>query len=560
MKEQPRRRQTRVPPSAMSAMSGGRRHVQRHRPAPRGTGRRFPVRLLAALAVAALVVTGIIFTIGSRDAAPTPSATVAEDTSTVIAYGTYLGGPQRRSYGLGPAPDTLEVIWKSEIGTGQTSRKSDGKLVLWSGMGWTGQPLVVLDDGVPNLIVGGYDHGLRRLDMATGKTVWRYEFDDVIKGTPAVYLDTSRAKGDRAVIVAGSRRGTAFEIGDPEIAPLRAVAFSSGTEIWRMGVPKTEHYSQDVDASSLSIDGRIISAVEPGFVYALDAHRTQTVSGVIGPVMLRTSPPLYTTEDVRDHPDNGGANIAIEGSPAVLDDRIYIATGSGHVYGLDRETLAIEWDYAVGGDFDSTVAVTRDGMLLVGMEREYVTGHGGVFMLDPRKPPAEALVWFFPTLDRGISEWGGGVVGSVAVNDESDPDGTRPPLAAFCSVDGNLYVVASNAIAEKRVSGPNGEPGLPAPRLIFKDHIGGSISTPIIIGDRIVAVGFDSTVHLYQIAYTGSQSDGGVIGRDGRKVDVTIGEIGSIVLGGQIESTPLVWDGRVYIGCRDGFLYCLGAR
>ena len=30
--------------------------------------------------------------------------------------------------------------------------------------------------------------------------------------------------------------------------------------------------------------------------------------------------------------------------------------------------------------------------------------------------------------------------------------------------------------------------------------------------------------------------------------------------GGTFESTPIVWDGRVYIGCRDGYLYCLGAK
>jgi len=30
--------------------------------------------------------------------------------------------------------------------------------------------------------------------------------------------------------------------------------------------------------------------------------------------------------------------------------------------------------------------------------------------------------------------------------------------------------------------------------------------------------------------------------------------------GNGFESTPLVWGKRVYIGCRDGYLYCLGNR
>lgn len=550
--------QTRLPASAISMMGGN----GRPRPSyPPGRTRSRPSRrgILVVLVIVALLSAGTLFGLAHRRGPQPGPPLVAEDTSTVIAYGTYLGGPERRSYGRGPAPSRLDLIWKAEIGSGKTNRKSDGKLVLWSGMGWTGQPLVVMDHGTPNLIVGGYDYGLRRIDMATGETVWRYEFEDVIKATPAVYLDPQRPVGDRAVIVAGSRRGAGLDIGDPRITPLRAVSFSSGTEIWRMGVPKTEQYSQDVDASSMLVDGRLIVAVEPGFVYALDAHKTTRSGENTVPVVIRKSPPLFTPADVAAHPDIGGANIAIEGSPALLGDRIYLASGSGHIYGLNRSTLRVEWDYAVGGDFDSTVAVTRSGKLLAGMEREHVPGHGGAFMLDPSKPPAEALVWFFPTLDRGIAEWNGGIVGSVAINDESDPDGTRPPLAAFNSVDGYLYVVAYDEIAGTDATGPRREAGLPTPRLVFKDHIGGSISTPVIVGDRIITAGFDDTVHLYSIGYEDARP-GGVRTRDGRSVAVKVSETASFRAGGMIESTPLVWDGRVYIGCRDGYLYCIGER
>ena len=30
--------------------------------------------------------------------------------------------------------------------------------------------------------------------------------------------------------------------------------------------------------------------------------------------------------------------------------------------------------------------------------------------------------------------------------------------------------------------------------------------------------------------------------------------------GSSFESTPIVWQGRVYVGCRDGYFYCLGER
>ena len=38
------------------------------------------------------------------------------------------------------------------------------------------------------------------------------------------------------------------------------------------------------------------------------------------------------------------------------------------------------------------------------VERQYVR-HGGVYMLDPSKPPKSAAVWYYPAGDRGFGEW-----------------------------------------------------------------------------------------------------------------------------------------------------------
>jgi outer membrane protein assembly factor BamB len=484
------------------------------------------------------------FVEGRAEPAPEPGTDAGAPDLTIdqdirLAYPTYLGTPQRRSGGMGPAPERLDVIWKLQIGTGLTARKSDDKLVTWSGTGWTGQPTLVYENGRPWLLIGGYDHGLRRIDAASGTAVWRAQLDDVIKGTNTVYYEPTRPADDRLVVVTGSRRGNGLDVGDPGIAPLRAFSFATGEELWRLPVARTENYSQDVDASPLRVDGRLIVALEPGYVLALDtASLSPGPGGHPMPSVVASSPLLYTPEDVTAHAENGGSNLALEGSPAVLGDRIYIASSSGHVYGLNRDTLAIEWDFAPGGDFDSTVVVTPDGYLLVGMERQYVA-HGGVFKLDPRKPPEEAVVWFFGTEDRGIAEWAGGVIGSVAISTE--PSAT--PLAAFCSVDGNVYAV-NRDVTEGDGPGPDGVTRYPRPKLLFRDSIGGSISTPVIVDDRMVVAGLDTTVRLYDIA---PAADG-----------VSIAERARFTAEGPFESTPLVWDGRVYIGCRDGYLYCLG--
>ena len=473
---------------------------------------------------------------GAASSLTTPTAEAP--AGTVLAYPTYLGGPSRSSGGRAPAPERLDLIWKLEIGSGQTSRLGDGSLVTWSGTGWTGQPTVVYENGRPWLLVGGYDHGLRRVDATSGTVMWRAELDDVIKGTNTVYYEPTRPADDRLVVVTGSRRGVGLDIDDPRIAPLRAFSFATGEELWRLPVPRTENYSRDVDASPLRVDGRLIVAIEPGYVLALDTGTL--VPGPGGhpmPSIVASSPLLYTPEDVAAHATDGGSNVVLEGSPALLGDRIYIASSAGHVYGLDRATLAVEWDFACGGDLDSTVVVTRDGKLLVGLERQYVE-HGGVFMLDPSKPPAECVEWFFATADRGISEWAGGVVGSVALHPSA-------PLAAFNSVDGNVYMVKTDAL-DGTNAGPDGETTYPRPELVFSAATGGSISTPAIVGDRMVVAGLDNTVHLYEIA------DAATAPR--------VTEIASFTADGPFESTPLVWDGRVYIGCRDGYLYCLGEK
>ena len=44
-------------------------------------------------------------------------------------------------------------------------------------------PCIVVDGGRPYVVVGGYDHRLRRLDAQTREGGYRY--DDIIKSSPS---------------------------------------------------------------------------------------------------------------------------------------------------------------------------------------------------------------------------------------------------------------------------------------------------------------------------------------------------------------------------------------
>jgi outer membrane protein assembly factor BamB len=481
-----------------------------------------------------------------------------------IRFGTFLGDGRRRTYGEGAAPRTLRLIWKVKLGSGITQRKIDNKPVSWGGNGWTGQCTVVRDGDRDYLLVGAYDHNLHRIDAQSGKIIWESPWDDVIKGTNTVFVNPHpTGDEDRIIVVAGSRRGSKYAVGDPRIAPVKAVSFATGRELWRFPIPKTPQYSQDVDSSALLVGDTLYVPVEPGYVYGIDPAKTKPWMQWVSPVVKYQSPPLWTDADVKAHPDIGGANIAVEASIARIGDTLYQAAGSGRIYGLSLPDLKIVWTYTTGSDLDGTTVVTRDEKLLASVEKQYIAGRGGVVMVDPTKPQDQATIWFYPTADRGIAEWKGGVIGTAAINDETNKDGARPALAAFNSVDGNVYLVSQDTMAANKVPLFDGKGAYPTPVLVFKSNIGASIGTPVLVGDTLIAAGYGNTVYMYRIAYTpASQGGPGVElpARDGSRWKVAVKQVATYKAGGAFEATPLVWNGRVYIGSRDGYLYCLGDR
>jgi outer membrane protein assembly factor BamB len=540
-------------------------------------------KVLGGLLLRAVVVTGVL--VGLKYAAPAfdppplirpvtplpsvlPTVTIElplppgnDPTADGIKIATFLGTEARRFYGVGPVPEKLEVIWKHSIGggtTGGTGKKTTNPsgLVTWYGTGWTGQPALVRENGKLYLLVGGFDHNLVKIDAETGEELWAYEFDDVIKGSPTVFEDPD-APGDpsKYVVMVGSRRGFPRSMSAPDIAPYRAVSYATGKELWRLPVPRTKSYSRDADGSGFVIGGTAWVSVESGNVYRLDPFSTNAWKGFRTPKIL-SEVLLLGDKRAASH----GGNLVLEASPTLLEDRVYASSGAGHVYGLNKDTLKVEWDYFTGSDMDGTPVATTDGYLFAQVEKQYIRGKGGLAKLDPRKPAADALVWYFPTGDRNFSDWLGGIIGSCSINDEYNADGSRPALVACTAIDGNLYVVSQDNLAEGTVAGPNLEKGLPTPKLVFKQDIGAAISTPIMVDDYVIAAGYGNTVNVYKITYTPGGKGPGVAlkTRKGDLVSVSVERVARFSGGGSYESTPIVWQGRIYIGSRDGYLYCLG--
>ncbi|MDY0340276.1 MAG: PQQ-binding-like beta-propeller repeat protein [Coriobacteriia bacterium] len=465
-----------------------------------------------------------------------------------IKIASFLGGETRRFYGVGPVPETLEVIWRTRIGSGTTGgTASSSGPVQWAGTGWTGQPALVRDEGKLYLLVGGFDHDLVKIDAETGEELWAYTFDDVIKGSPTVFRMPGTGK---LAVVCGSRRGFPRTMSDPSIAPVRCVDFETGEELWRLTAPVTRSYSRDADSSPVMIGDTLYVAIETGHVYAVDPSKTEERDGHRWPI-IKAEQVLVGDSRASSH----GGNLVLESSPSVIGDTIYIASGAGHVYGLDKDDLSVVWDHWIGSDLDGSPVTTSDGHILQAVEKQYIPGNGGVLKLDPRKPGEDAIVWFFPTSNKMFADWQGGVIGSVAVNDSYGSDTLRPALAAFTAIDGNLYVVSQDE-TDGTTAGPQGQSGVPMPKVVFKHNVGGGISTPLMVDDYIIQGGYGATMNVFKIDY---QSKDGVPLKDraGNQWTVGIEKVASFSAG-SFESTPIVWQGRIYVGSRDGSFYCLG--
>ena len=452
-----------------------------------------------------------------------------------ILIPTFLGNQERNYYG-DTAPDRLEMLWRLYLGKGETviSRKLGSR--IWEGAGWTGQPLLVQEAKGLFIIQGSYDHHLKKIDASNGNVIWQYQFDDVVKGTGTIWNNQQTDEiRNKIVILQGSRLGVGNYLDSKHIPSYRAISYITGEELWRLDVKWTDSYSRDADGSALIINDTAYLGLENSLftVFCPDYSMAGLKDGMLQPAIYQELP-LYEPTDVIAHKNN----VVTESSPSLLDGVIYIASGSGHVIGYDLHQKEIIWDFYIGSDIDGSAIVTSDSCLLVSIEKQYISGPGGVFKLDPKKQPEHAVVWYFPVENHEYAGWEGGIIGSVGINDYYN-NGAMPYIAAFSAIDGYLYVVNHKELAPgAMVLGPDSATVYSTPSLLYKKKIGPSISTPIIVHDKIIAASYQA---LYLLQFNQNlefkQLD---------EFETTF------------EATPVVYDRKVYIASRDGYFYCLG--
>jgi outer membrane protein assembly factor BamB len=232
---------------------------------------------------------------------------------------------------------------------------------------------------------------------------------------------------------------------------------------------------------------------------------------------------------------SGYLATSVENSAALFEGRVYFANSAGRVLGLDitnvdRGIAPIVFDYWVGDDVDASIVVDEEGMIYVAAQYERYLERaeslGQLIKLDPYtsgdpyvwgmyslvEPPADRL-WRtdIPTSAKG-GLW------------------STPALG-----DGVLYALTNKGflVVVDRETGAE----------LWVDEVGNSSwSSPVVIDDHLLVATKSGYLRSYDISTPAEPV---------REWEVKVGE-------GQIEATPAVWEGRIYVGTRDGFMYALG--
>ncbi len=453
---------------------------------------------------------------------------VKNDYEIIIA--SFLGDEKRCYYGEDP-PAKLDILWKCWLGGAPSHMPfNDAGTNMRYGAGWTGQPLLFKEKGNLCLIQGSYDFHLRKIYAETGDILWKYSFGDAIKGTGTLYLNkNSGNEENRLAVLQGSRQPYGLEYN------YRSVSAVTGEELFRMRIERTRSNSRDVDGSALIINDTAYLGLENGIFTVFNPNDEYAYkNGKFYEPEIYSETNLFSNNDIAKR----GGNIITESSPAYLNGKVYVAAGSGYVYGYNISKGEIDWEFYIGSDLNGSVTVTDDNCLLVPVEKQFIAGNGGMLKLNPYANEGEEIEWYFPVGNKNLLSWNGGVIGSAAINDKYKMKG-QPSLAAFSGIDGYLYVVNYKS-KDGTVKNFDGKTIVNTPELVFKYKTGASISTPVLFQDKLIAAGYGGIfLFSFDSEFNFTLLD---------KKPYTF------------EATPVAYGGKVFIASKDGWLYCFGEK
>lgn len=419
---------------------------------------------------------------------------------------TFRGSPTRSYYGRGPLPTAPIVRW-SYPDRAMCSQSSDLEGTReWCGTGWTGQPAVWMRGGELLVAFGAYDRKVHLLDAPTGTPRMEpFLTGDLIKGSVTIDPD------GHPLIYVGSRDNF-----------LRVLSYDTGElrELWRLDARSIAPslWNDDWDGAPIVLSDYMFVGGENSNFHVLKLNRTYDGDGNVA-----VAPELLEVVQGWDQEllDAVGNNVSIENSVTIVDNVAYFANSGGLVQGWDLEPVRrgepIErvFRFWMGDDTDASIVVDDEGFLYAASEYERSTERsrtlGQVVKLDPRLPD-DPVVWSVPArsaIDTGV--W-------------ATPAVYRD-IVLVPTADGRVLGLDRATGAERwtlRLPGP-------------------VWSSPVVVDDILVQGDCGGVLHAFDLADTTQPPP----------------ELWSVVVGGCIESTPVVWEGRIWVGTRGGFFHMI---
>ncbi|QYG91207.1 PQQ-binding-like beta-propeller repeat protein [Iamia sp. SCSIO 61187] len=432
-------------------------------------------------------------------------------TSEVEGLLTFRGNPTRSYYGMGPVPEAPEILWSVPPEGGFCGESSvGGEAKTWCGTGWTGQPSVWEDGDRTWVAFGAYDKNVHFLDADSGEDLLPpFAIGDIVKGS------VTRDPDGFPLLYSGSRADFHVIATDRE----------QPESLWSMDAEDVQPtlWNDDWDSSPLVIDDYLFEGGENSQFFIVKLNRALGDDGLVtvDPEIVFNAPG-WDDELLADLSGSGsrGEDVSIENSLVVVGDTLYFTNSGGLIQGWDISGLADgepperTFRFWSGDDTDASLVADDEGMLYFGqqVERSSTSARsqevGQLVKLDPSNPE-DPIVWSIAD-DHGI--W------------------ATPGLA-----DGVVIAPTDSG----RIIGADAETG----EILWEKQLPGPTwSSPVIVDDVWVQGDCAGTLHGFDLSDP--------------RVDPP--ELWTVEVEGCIESTPGVWDGRIFVGARGGRFYAFG--
>jgi hypothetical protein len=352
---------------------------------------------------------------------------------------------------------------------------------------------------------GAYDYSFHFLDADTGKAVLPpLKTGDIAKGMLSVDPDGypilyggSRDNLYRAIAIDGEKPRVLWELDARSFAERK--------------------WNNDWDSAALILDGHLILTGENGRVHVVRLNRSYGDDG-----RVRVDPQVVWSAKSWDDEllrALGDERVSIESSPTVVGDIVYFANSGGLLQGWDigplrenREPRRV-FRLWLGDDTDASVIADEQGYLYAAVEVDRGTKRGRelgqLLKIDPNRPAENSVVW------------------SVDVNRGPDSGSWATP-----AVWGETIIFTTK---KGEVLGVNRATG----KVAWKLRVAGyTLSSPSVVDDTLIQGDGAGRLRAWRLNGTTAPS-----------------ELWTVKLGGNIESTPAIWKGMLYVGSRDGYFY-----